>query len=69
MLFRSPAPESSDTVTGPGAKKENPSETPGNTQETNAILEAPGQASGASGNSTDGPAGSENGGPGAQSPQ
>ncbi len=68
-VVASPAPESSDTVTGPGAKKENPSETPGNAQGTNAILEAPGQASGASGNSTDGPAGSENGGPGAQSPQ
>lgn len=65
-IVASPAPENSDAVTGPGAKKESTSETPGNAKETNAILEAPGQASG---NTSDGPAGAENGGPGVQSPQ
>lgn len=65
-IVASPAPENSDTVTGPGAKKESTSEIPGNAKETNAILEAPGQASG---NTSDGPAGAENGGPGVQSPQ
>ncbi|WP_432631011.1 LCP family protein [Brotaphodocola sp.] len=65
-VVASPSPGNTDSVTGPGAKKESTSETPGNAKETNAILEAPGQASG---NTSDGPAGAENGGPGVQSPQ
>ena len=55
-----------DTVTGPGAKRETPSETPGSARETNAILEAPGQASG---NPSKDSSATENGGPGVQGPQ
>ena len=65
-VVASPKPESTDAVTGPGAKRETTSETPGNARETKAILEAPGQTSQTS---SAGPSNSENGGPGVQGPQ
>lgn len=67
-VVASPKPESTDAVTGPGAKRESTSETPGNAKETKAILEAPGQTS-TSQTPSAGPSNSENGGPGVQGPQ